>query len=98
MPKNKVGREKNKLSQKEREWLENFLERANIIYTTLGRCDTAYVGIDHGKRQYKQKKNLLWKIRHLLGIINTSKVITNEQHASFPKTFQCDLSLDHKGA
>ena len=98
MPKNKVGREKNKLSRKEREWLENFLERANIIYTTLGRCDTAYVGMDHSKRQYKQKRYLLWKIRHLLGIINTSKVITNEQHASFPKTFQCDRSLDHKGA
>ena len=58
-----------------------------------GRRDTVYVGMDHGKRQYKQKRYLLWKIRDLLGIINVSKVITNEQYASFPEMFQRDLSF-----
>ena len=75
------------------EWLENFLESADITYTTPGRRDTVYVGMDHGKRQYKQKRYLLWKIRDLLGIINASKVINNEQYASFPETFQRDLSF-----
>ena len=79
MTKNKAGR-KNELSQEEREWLENFLERADITYTTPGRRNTVYVGMDHGKRQYKQKRYLLWKIRDLLGIINAS-------------SFQRDLSF-----
>ena len=93
MAKNKAGRKKKELSQEEREWLENFLERADITYTTPGRRDTVYVGMDHGKRQYKQKRCLLWKIRDLLGIINASKVIINEQYASFPETFERDLSF-----
>ena len=49
--------------------------------------------MDQGKRQYKQKRYLLWKIRDLLGIINASKVITNEQYVSFPETSQLDLSF-----
>ena len=81
------------MSQEEREWPENFLERAAITYTMPGRRNTVYVGLDHSKCQYKQKKYLLWKIRGLLGIINASKVITNEQYASFPETFQRDLSF-----
>ena len=40
------------------------------------------------KRQYKQKRYLMWKIHDLLGIINESKIITNKQYASFPETFQ----------
>ena len=62
------------MSQKEREWLENFLERAHITYTTPGRRDTVYVGMDHGKRQYWQKRYLLWKMRDLLGIVIASEV------------------------
>ena len=81
------------MSQREREWLENFLERADITYTTPGRRDTVYVGMDHGKRQYRQKRCLLWKIRDLLGIAIASEVITNKQYASFPETFQHDVSF-----
>ena len=76
--KNKAGRKKNELRQEAREYLENFLERADITYTTPGRCDTVFVGMDYGNRQYKQKRYLLWKIRDLLDVINASKVITNE--------------------
>ena len=72
MAKNKVGRKKNELNQEKREWLEDFLEIADTTYTTPGRRDTVYVGMDHGTRQYKQKRYLLWKIRDLLGIINAS--------------------------
>ena len=83
----------NELSQEEREWLEKFLERAHITYTMPGRRDTVYVGMDHGNRQYKQKRYLLWKIRDLLGTFNAAKVINNEQDASFLETFQPDLSF-----
>ena len=84
---------KNELSQEEREWLDKLLEGADLTYTTPGKRDTVYVGMDHGKRQYKQKRYLLRKTSDLLSIINASKVITNEQHASFPKTFQLDPSF-----
>ena len=89
--KSKAERKKNELSQEEREWLKNFLERADITYT--GRRDTVYVRMDHSKRQYKQKRYLLWKTSDLLGIFNTPKVITNEQYDSFPETFLRDLSF-----
>ena len=38
---NKVGRKKNKLSENEEEWIDNFLERSDIMYTTAGRRDIA---------------------------------------------------------
>ena len=41
----------------------------------------------------QEKRYILWTTRDLLGIINASKVITNEQYASFPETFQRDLSF-----
>ena len=104
MAKNKAGRKKNELSQQEREWIENFFGRADLIYTMPGRRNTVYVGMDYGKRQYKQKRYLLWKTRDLLGIKNISKVITTEQYASSPEKFQrylsfrqlCELLKGHK--
>ena len=59
----------------------------------LHRRGTVYVGMDRSKRQYKQKRYLLWKICDLLDIVNASKVIANQQYASFPETFQLDLSF-----
>ena len=38
---NKAGRKKNKLSEDEEEWIDNFLERSDIMYTTASRRDTA---------------------------------------------------------
>ena len=46
-------RKKNKLCEKEEEWIQNFLERSDITYATPGRRDTVYVGMDGGNRQYK---------------------------------------------
>ena len=51
---NKSGRKKNELSEEKEEWIENFLERSDITYTTPGKMDTVYVGTYGGKRKYKQ--------------------------------------------
>ena len=56
---NKSERKNNELSEEEEEWVENFLERSGITYTTSGRRDTVYVGMDAGKRGYNQKRYLL---------------------------------------
>ena len=53
--KNKEGKKKNELSQEEKEWLENLLERADMTYTMPGRHDTVYIGMDYDKRK-KEKK------------------------------------------
>ena len=58
------------LNDDERVWLESVIERADITYTTPGRRDAIYVGMDGDKRRYKQKRYLLWKLRDLLEIIN----------------------------
>ena len=71
MAKNKAGRTKNELSQDERVTQE-FFKNSRYNLHIPGRRDTVYVGIDHGKRQYKQERYLLWKIRGSLGIINAS--------------------------
>ena len=53
--KNKEGNKKNELSQEEKEWLENLLERTDMTYTMPGRHDTVYIGIDYDKRQSAKK-------------------------------------------
>ena len=62
MAKNKAGRKKNELSQQEREWIENFFERADLIYTTPGRRNTVYVGMDYGKRNTNKKDTFCGKL------------------------------------
>ena len=52
--------------------------------------------MDGGKREYKQKRYLLWKLRDLLEIINGSKIITNENFPSFTEAFEHELSLFHQ--
>ena len=49
--------------------------------------------MDGGKREYKQKRYLLWKLRYLLEIINGSKIITNENFPSFTEAFEHELSF-----
>ena len=66
----------NKLSEEEEESIESFLERSDITYTTLGRRDTVYVGMDGDKREYKQERYLIQKLRNLLEIINGSKILS----------------------
>ena len=51
----KSGRKKNKSSKEEEEWIKNFLERSDIIFTTSGRRDTVYARMDGCQREHKQK-------------------------------------------
>ena len=90
---NNSGRKNDELSEEEEQWIVNFLERSNVTYTTPGRRDTVYVGMDDGNREYKQKRYLLWKLRDLLAIINGSKIITNENFPSFIEAFELELSF-----
>ena len=46
---NKPGSKKNESSEGEEEWIENILERPDIMYTTPGKRDTSFVGMDCGK-------------------------------------------------
>ena len=66
------------------------------MYATPGRRDTVYVGMDIGKREYKQKRELFWKLPDLLEIINVSKIITNENFSSFTEAFGHELSTSSK--
>ena len=53
---NKPGRKKNESSKGEEEWIENILEKPDIMYTTPGKRDTIFVGMDCGKWEQKQKQ------------------------------------------
>ena len=87
---NKSGRKKNELSEEEKEWIDNFPERSDIVYAIPGRRDTIYVGMDGGKRGCKQKRNLLWKLHE---VINGCKIITNENFSSVTEAFERELSF-----
>ena len=76
---NKSERKKNELNEEEEEWIENSLEGSGITYKTPGRRDTVYFGMYGGKREYKHKGYLLWKL--LSTIINGS----NSMKFSFSK-------------
>ena len=89
----KSGRKMNKLSEEEEESIESFLERSDITYTTPGRRDTVYVGMDGDKREYKQERYLIQKLRNLLEIINGSKIIINENFPSLTEAFEHELSF-----
>ena len=65
----------------------------HITYTTSGRRDPVYVGMDGGKREYKEKRYLLWKLRDLLEIINGSKIIISENFPSFTEAFEYEFSF-----
>ena len=49
--------------------------------------------MNSGKREYKQKRYLLWKLRDLLEIMKGSKIIINENFSSFTEVFEHELSF-----
>ena len=78
-----TSQKEKKLSKEKEDWVENFLERSDITYTTPRRRDTVYVGMDGVKMEYKQELYLFWKLCDLSEIINGSKIITNENFPLF---------------
>ena len=54
----KAGRPKNEMTESEKEWLKNLLDKPDITYVTPGRKDHRYVGKVDGKRQYVQNRYL----------------------------------------
>ena len=60
------------------------------MYTTPGRRDTIYVGMDGGKRECKQKRYLLRKLHE---VINGYKIISNENFSSVTEAFEHELSF-----
>ena len=77
----KVGRAKNELTESEKEWLKNFLDKPDITYVTPGWKDHRYVGKVDGKSQYVQKR--YWTLNDLLNIANGSSLIKNESSFEF---------------
>ena len=65
----KAGRPKNELTESEKEWLQNFLDKPNITYVTPGRKDHRYY--------------LMWTLNDLLNIANGSSLIKNESSFEF---------------
>ena len=79
----KVGRPKNKLTESEKEWLKNFLDKPDITYVIPGRKDHRYVGKVECKSQYVQKRYLMWALNDLLNIANGNSLIKNESSFEF---------------
>ena len=58
----KAGRKKNSLSEEEIQWVIDFLNRADISYTTPGRRDNVYLGKVNKIKKFAQKHYFLWTI------------------------------------
>ena len=69
--KNSGGRPHKDLSDKQKQWLRNVLDRSNLSMVSPGKKDHVYVGKSNGERKYEQKRYLLWPLRDLLNILNT---------------------------
>ena len=54
--KEKRGRPRKELTEREKIWLVEFLDRSDISYTNPGRKDSVYIGKINGESQYMQKK------------------------------------------
>ena len=90
---NKTGRRKKEISEEEDKWIEEFLQRAEVSYTTSGREETVYIGMLNDNTNYKQKTLPSMENSDLLEIINGSNVITNNNFLSFAKAFNRELSF-----
>ena len=75
--------QQDELTENEKEWLKNLLDKPDITYVTPGRKDHRYVGKVDGKSQYVQKRYLMWTLSDLLNIANGSSLIKNESSFEF---------------
>jgi len=68
------GRKAIVLTDEEKKWIVESLDRGDLTYVNPGRKDHVYVGKKDGERQYCQKRYLLWNLRDLLNILNGNEV------------------------
>ena len=66
------GRPRKDLNKEEKDWLIEFLSRADLTYTNPERNDNVYIGKVDGEKVFRQKMYLLWNIRDILDIANGS--------------------------
>ena len=64
------GRKEKELSEEQKDWLIDYLERPEMTYTNPGRKDNVYIGKTNGLKQYVQKRYLIWILRDILSILN----------------------------
>ena len=67
------------MTESEKEWLKNFLDKPDITYVTQGRKDHHYVE----KVDDKSKRYLIWTLNDLLNIANGSSLIKRESSFEF---------------
>ena len=79
----KAGRPNNELTESEKEWHKNFLDKPDMTDVTSGRKVHHYVGIVDDKSQYFQKQYLMWTLNDLLNITNGSPLIKSESSFEF---------------
>ena len=81
------GRPRKDLNEEEKQWLIEFLARADLTYTNPGRKDNVYIGKKDGEHHYKQRLYLLWNLRDILDIASgTGKMeIGNSFNEKFDK-------------
>ena len=83
------GRRRKELSDEEKMWLIEFLNRSDISYTNPGRKDNVYIGKFNGESKYKQRQYLLWPLRDLILMANG----TEEMKDSFVLKFEKKLTF-----
>ena len=94
MNKKKTGRRATELTEEEKQWIVDNLDRADLTYVNPGRKDHVYIGKKDGERQYCQKRYLLWNMRDLLNILNGNEVAGSTTGAeTFPGRFEKPLSF-----
>lgn len=64
--KKKRVRKNKDLDDDQKKWIDSFLNWSDVTYMNPGRKDNLYVSKINDERKYKQKRYLLWTIRHLI--------------------------------
>ena len=96
--KNSGGRLRKDLSDEQKQWLRNVLDRSDLSIVNPGKKDHVYIGKSNGERKYEQKRYLLWPLRDLLNILNTPE---NDSYIDtygeeLPFSVLCRFLKEHK--
>ena len=83
--KKKLGRPRKELTEGEKIWLLEFLDRSDISFTNPGRKCSIYIGRINGESQYMQKKYLLWPLREIVSIANSQERVDESFESKFDK-------------